>query len=273
MRPVLVALLAVTIALTLPAAAQEKPSAFDNPAVQEVLAMVEAGVSENVMTARIEKIGAFPELDGRELAELKRRGVPDSVLLLMLQMTAPKAAPPTGASDAQQPVAQPDAPIPEGLGLVRVVVERPIRVTYYEVVVAGDLVHSEGRLWEGSSGAGMHLKRPSFVRGKDPILAYESPVDPGKHVVGVGFAVSTVEGDPSDEWSEYAGEHYETRGILATGVDLPGQAPMGNPGAECQVFADQVCEVVATFERTSPSRLGGLPIYSVHYRVEVDDRR
>jgi len=273
MRPVQVALLAVTIALTLPAAAQESPSALDNPAIQEVLAMVEAGVSKDVMTARITKIGAFPELDGRELAELKRRGIPDSVLLLMLQLTAPTAVAPTGSAEGPQAGAEPEAPIPEGLGLVRVVVERPIRVTYYEVVVTGELVHSEGRLWEGSVGAGRHLKRPTFVRGRDPILAYQSPVDPGSHAVGVGFAVSTVEGAPSDEWSEYAGEHYETRGIRATADDLPGGAPVGNPGAECQVFAGQVCEVVATFEKTSPSRLGGLPIYSVHYRVEVNDRR
>jgi hypothetical protein len=199
--------------------------------------------------------------------------VPDSVLLLMLQMTAPSTPAYTTPPGAHQSGAEPTGPIPEGLGLLRVVVKRPIRVTFLEVVVGGEAVHTEGKLWEGSVGAGKHLKRPVFVRGTDQIVAYQSPVDPGSHSVAVGFAVSTVEEDPSDEFGEYAGEHYQTRGIRGTGAPLAGQAPMGNPGVECQVFEGQVCEVVATFEKTSPSRLGGLPIYSVHYLVEVTNRR
>jgi hypothetical protein len=266
-------MIAAMIAIAPYAGAEDDSSAFDHPAVRDVLAMVEADVAENVMTARVVKLGSFPELDGRELAELKRRGVPDSVLLLMLQMTTPSRTTPYAPSGGQQAGLEPDAPVPEGLGLLRVVVKRPIRVTFLEVAVGGEAVHTEGNLWEGSVGAGQHLKRPVFVRGTEQIVAYQSPVDPGSHNVAVGFAVSTVEEDPSDEFGEYAGEHYQTRGIRATGAPLAGQAPMGNPGVECQVFEGQVCEVVATFEKTSPSRLGGLPIYSVHYLVEVTSRR
>jgi hypothetical protein len=269
MRPVQVVLLAVALALASPTAAQEKSSALDHPAIKDVLAMVEAALSEGVMSARVEKIDAFPELDGRELAVLKRKGVPDAVLLMMLEKAVPGGRAPATAPAAPAPDVEPPVKVPEDAGLIRVLVERPFKVTYYEVVVDGQAVHTEGRLWEGSVDAGGHLMRPRAVRGKGSILAYESPVAPGSYPAGVGFAVSVIEGDPSDEWSEYAGEHYVTRGIRATGDSLPGQAPVGNPGAVCEVRVGQVCEVVASFGKSSPSTLGGLPVYSVRYRVDV----
>jgi hypothetical protein len=80
-----------------------------------------------------------------------------------------------------------------------------------------------------------------------------------------------VESDPADEWGEYAGEHYVTRGVRAAGEKIQGQHEGGNPGVVCDVTAGQTCEVTATFDRTRPTRLGGLPIYSVRYRTRVSE--
>jgi len=265
-------LVVLFMALPLLVGAQdETPPSFDNPAIQDVLAMVEANLAPDVMIARVNKIGVFPELDGRDLAELKRQGVPDKVLLRMIELSVPEEVP-TPAKPGLEPE-QPVVPLPEGAAELRVVVKRPFRVTYYEVVVGEDVVHTEGKIWEGSVEGGRHLKRPVGIRGKNQVTAYSTPVDPGKYPIRVGFAVSTVKGDPADEWGEYAGEEYVTRGIRAIGEALPGEAPSGNTGTECQAREGQVCEVTVTFTRTSPTRLGGLQVYSVRYQTEISERR
>lgn len=256
----------VFMALPLLLGAQEEtPPSFDNPAIQDVLAMVDADLSEGLILARVDKIGAFPELTGPDLAALKRYGVPEPVLLRMIELGVPGDTP-AAVEPAPEPLV---AALPEEAAQIKVIVERPFRVTYYEVVVDDELVHTEGRIWEGSVEGGRHLKRPVAVRGKGPVTAYSSPVDPGSYSVVVGFAVSSVQGDPADEWGEYAGEEYVTRGIRATDDVLPGGKPSGNPGARCELNAGEICEVTATFASTSPSALGGLPRYSVQYRTEV----
>jgi hypothetical protein len=241
--------------------------ALHNPAVQEVLVMADAGLEQSVIFARVEAIGAFPELDGHDLAELKRRGVSDAILLRIIELGTPDGRP-----------SQNETPIPEQTlagddsGSIRVYVERPFRITYYEVTLDGKLVHTIGEIHEGSASAGRKLKRPVAISQSERFVAFEGTMAPGTTTVSVGYAVSMVESDPADEWGEYAAEHYLTRGIRATGVALPGQDERGNPGATCVLEAAQVCEVTAYFDRTTPARLGGFPVYSVRYEVRAIDR-
>jgi len=265
-------LAALLVAIPLWAAAQEEePPPFENQALLDIVAMAEANVAVDVMLARVDQIGEFPVLDGRDLAELKRRGVSDKVLLRMIELSTPEeAATPTRENvEPEEPV----VPLPEGAAEIEVKVRRPFPVTYFEVAVDSRLVHTEGWIWQGSAEGEHHLKRPFPTRGPDPVTAFSSPVDPGSYAVKVGFAVSQVKGDPGTEWGEWAGEEYVTRGMRAIGEPLPGEAPSGNVGAECSVRAGQVCRVMVTFARTSPTSLGGMPIYSVRYRSEVDERR
>jgi hypothetical protein len=269
MRCRLIAAAAVVLVAAI-AAPDEGLSSLEHPGVKDVLAMAEAGASEKVMAARVEQMEGFPPLDGHELAELKRRGVPDAVLLMMIERTAPQKPTNEGSSSKAEPDGQ---PVPSGTGLLRVSVDRPFPVTFCEVVVNGELVHQEGKLWFGAVGAGGSLPRPRTVRGSGRFMAYASPMPPGRHTISVGFAVSTVEEDRGASWAEHAGEQYLTRGIRSTGESLAGQAPLGNPGAECDLVEGNVCDVVATFERSSPSTLGGLPVYSIRYDVEVTTHR
>jgi len=251
------------------AAAQEGQPALEHPAIEEVLAMADADASPELITARVEQIEEFPVLDGRQLAELKRRGVPDAALLVMLARATPAVRSPTTAPTGAQPRAAASIIVPEGAGLVRVTVERPFPVTFLEVVLDGGVVHSEGRLWEGAVDPGGMLPRPFELRGPEPLVAYASPVVPGRHELAIGFAVTVVDQDRGAQWGGQVGEHYTSRGTRATGEALSGEAPAGNPPAVCELAAGEVCEVVATLQRSSPSVLGSGPYYSVWYRVQT----
>jgi len=242
-------------------------SDLEDSRVQEVLLMTEAGMSEQVILARVEQIGAFPILEAIELAELKKRGVSDRVLMYMIEHGQVKAS---GEPAATAPVAQDPPPAVEDAEAgIRVVVVRSFRVTYIEVALGGEIVQHSGRLWEGKSDPGVMLKRPRILRGDEVFTAYEAAVQPGTHEVAVGFAFSAVEGDPRDEWAEFEGEWYVTRGVRAGSERFEKQNDEDNPGATCSVEAGQICEVTATFHKKAPTPLGGLPDYSVTYEVRT----
>jgi hypothetical protein len=236
----------------------------DNPSIQALLTMIEEGAEEEEILDRAEEIGTFPQLDGHDLAELKRRGMSDAVLLkiIELSMAAPTPKPPRETPAASDMT-------PADRGMIRVTLEYPFPITFYEVVLDKRVVHAEGKLWEGSVGPGLTLDPPEVVGHQTPKVVLETPVAPGRHTTLVGFAVSEVRADPSETWGEPSGEHYETRGILATDGSLAGQAPAGNPGGVCVVEAGHLCEVYVTPQRTSSSVLGGASVYSVRYRVRV----
>jgi len=236
-------------------------SALDDPAVAQVMAMAEAGMSDQVVLAKARQIGAFPVLSGSDLAKLKDLGVSDQVLVFMIDHPRGSAPPaPT------EPAATEDTE-----GGVRVIIERGTNITYYEVAIDGEIVQHAGKLWEGKSDAGVMLRRPRVLRGDRIFTAYEASLEPGTHEIAVGFALSTVESDPNDEWGEYAGESYLTRGIRAVGKPLPNEKDGDNPGAACTVAAGRICEVTAHLEGRKPTALGGLPEYSVSYDVRIVD--
>lgn len=265
-------LLTVTIGLALPIDLAARTDALDDPATTTVLEMVAAKQTDEEILEHIDELAPFPEFSGQDLAELKRRGVSDRILLHMLQLTDDGAqarpASPASSRESTSTLASPDAG-----GVVRVVIDCPFAVSFVEVALDGKVMNARGKLWQDSVGAGEHLDTPPDVIDQEPAVLLESPVSPGRHTAAVGFAVTEVRRDPSEAWGQEPGEHYETRGIRATPSFLPGQAPGGNPGAECTVKAGQLCEIVVTPQHTTSALLRGASVYNVRYQVSVVDGR
>jgi hypothetical protein len=264
--------LIVTIAVAIPFDLAARTDALEDPATTTVLEMITAGLTDEEILDQIDELAPFPEFNGHDLAELKRRGVSDPVLLRMLELTG------DGAATRQTSVATPRESSAELTaeavgGLIRVLVDCEFDVNYLEVALDGEIMSTRGELWKGSVGAGEHLDPPPDVAEEELALLFESPVAPGRHNATVGFAVTEVREDPSEVWGQEAGEYYETRGIRATSAVLPGQAPSGNAGVVCNIEAGQLCEVVATPQHTSSTLLRGASVYNVRYSVSVADRR
>lgn len=69
-----------------PLAASDDPEkSLHHSAIQEVLAMAEAGVDEEVILLRLEAIPEVPELNGQAIAALKKKGLSRSVLLRLVE--------------------------------------------------------------------------------------------------------------------------------------------------------------------------------------------
>jgi hypothetical protein len=242
---------------------------LQDAAVQQIITMARAGLSERVILAKAEQIAAFPVLSGDDLARLKEIGVTDQVLVFMIEhaQPTPMASPAAPASPETAASASERAPTSG----IRVVIDSDTRITYREIAIDDEVVHQSGKVWDGRSDPGVMLRRPPVLTG-DPIsTAYEVEVEPGIYDVSAGFAFSTVEGDPRDEWGEYEGEWYVTRGIRATGPPLPNEKDGANPGAVCEIAEGQICVVTARFEGQRPTPLGGLPDYSISYVVSIED--
>jgi hypothetical protein len=272
MRSLTLVLLMVTVAVAIPLDLAARTDPLEHPATTKVLEMITAGQTDEEILDQIDELAPFPEFNGHDLAELKRRGVSDRVLLRMLEMTGNGAAArPTSVTTPRE--TSPElAPEARG-GLIRVLVDCPFDVNYLEVALNGEIQSTRGELWKGSVGTGEHLDPPPDVADQELAVLFESPVAPGRHIAAVGFAVTEVRQDPSEVWGQEAGEHYETRGIRAIPSVLPGQAPIGNVVALCDIWAGQLCEVVATRQYTSSTLLRGASVYNVRYRVSVVDRR
>ncbi|MCP4902763.1 MAG: hypothetical protein GY906_37860 [bacterium] len=259
----------------------ETPAALEHPAVQEVLVMVDAGLSERVIFERVSNIGEFPDLNADTLAALAKRGVTEAILVRMIELEAePAALEPLVALPAASPVAEPIATaapsvvskvgLAPGQAGIKVVVERAFKITFLEVEVNGGNAGTEGKLWEGEGMMGERLRRPRWVKTEMPFIAFEGPVAPGTNSVGVGFAISQViMDDPDDEWGEYSHERYVSRGLRSSGVKIGEGKERDTEPVTCQVSAGEICEVTATLEKRSPTKLGGIPTLSVSYEVRV----
>ena len=131
-----------------------------------------------------------------------------------------------------------------------------------------------GRLWDGISDPGQKLRRPSFLgtRKETEIDALDIFAAPGQHEISVGFAVTWVDDDSDhlDDFGNFSQEFYVNRGVRAIKTDEhPGE--WGQPASVvCNVEAGQTCSVVATIEKRPPTKMGGLPIYSVSYEMTVE---
>ena len=250
--------------LALTASSAGSPTALDDPAIEEVLVMSEAGVSREVILARVARLDRVPVLSGEDLAALKQRGVDDAVLLELVRRGGePLAVPEVPTStDASRPAT--------GAARIRVVTQPDFPVTYFEVAVGRDVVASEGILLRGESDPGGILKRPKQMRFSSPHVLYEADVAPGAHDVRVGFAVTTIAEDPDDEWSEYSQQRYINSGVaLDEPYDQSGSWSTAG-AANCEVAEGQVCEVVVLATGTKGGRLGGRLLYKLNYEVRVE---
>ncbi len=256
-----------------PAHAAEQKSALDDNRVVEVLAMVDGGLSLEIIWAKVHDIGSFPELSGTDLVTLKEHGVPDRVLVRMIELEQ-SAAPVPAVPAAVPPVVAPIPEIPGDTGAIRVVIERPFMITYYEVAIDGEMLAHRGKLWEGISEPGHVLKRPSKIgKRKDTMItALETDVTPGSHEIAVGFASTWVEDDSDHNgYGKFNQEFYVNRGVRAVAADDDHEGEWGTKTAiACDVPAGQTCVVTAKLEKHAPTGLGGIPIYSVSYRTSID---
>ncbi len=279
----LAALAAFLLTAAAPSFAGDDPSALSDPRVAQVMAMAEGGLSHDLVLAKVEDIGAFPELSGPDLVALKQAGVPEDILIRMIELEkAPAPAPAGGPLPAAAPApaahTTPPAPQPgepsvdaEQPAHLKVVIERPFRITYYEVAVDGEVLAHRGKLWEGRSEMGQRLKRPSRIgKRQDTVIeALDTDIEPGTHQIAVGFAVTWVEddADQNDDWGETAHEFYVNRGVRAVDDGHPGEWGPQHP-IECTVAAGETCTVIATVEKRAPTKFGGIPVFSVSYRLE-----
>ena len=254
--------------------ATEPSSALEDSRVVEVLAMVDGGLSLEIIWAKIRDIGSFPELSGTDLVYLKEHGVPDRALVRMIELEQSAAPAPPAVPAVVPPVVAPVPQIPGDTGAIRIVIERPFMITYYEVAVDGEMLAHHGKLWEGMSEPGHILQRPSRIgKRKDTMItALETDITPGLHEVAVGFAVTWVEDDSDhNEFGKYNQEFYVNRGVRAVAADDDHEGEWGTKTAiACDVTAGQTCVVTATLEKHAPTGLGGIPIYSVSYKTTVD---
>jgi len=270
------AVAALLLAFAFPAHAGDQTAALEDSRVVEVLAMVEGGLSFEIIWAKVHDIGSFPELSGTDLVYLKDHGVPDKVLIRMIEFEQASVPAPdvTVPPVVVPPVAAPVPEVPGDTGAIQVVIERPFMITYYEVAVDGEMLAHRGKLWEGMGEPGHILQRPSKVgKRKDTVItALDTDLTPGLHEVAVGFAVTWVEDDAdNNEYGKYNQEFYVNRGVRAVAADDDHEGEWGTKTAiACDVQAGKTCVVTATLEKRAPTGLGGLPIYSVQYATEVE---
>lgn len=264
--------LVASIAISMPTGVVALSSALEDPNTAAVLEMIAEAQSEEEILERIDDLAPFPAFDGHDLAELKRRGVSDRVLLRMLELTSSRGAPqPAALTTPRGPT--PASTVPAEASLIRVLADFPFDVAYVEFALDGEVKGSRGELWHGSVGAGEHLLPPPDVIVEGTSELFEWTVEPGRYTAAVGFAVTKIRQLSDEVWGQDAGESYDTRGIRATSTFLRGQAPTGNPGVVCSLRAGQLCEIRVTPEYTSSTLLGGASVYSVRYQVSVIDRR
>jgi hypothetical protein len=246
----------VLLVAALATAAQEPPQ-LRHPAVHEVVSMLEAGLGEEVILARVAQLRDLPTLSGDTLAALKTRGASDRMLLVLVDGGDAARAPAAAGTDAW----------------LRVVVAPSFPVTQLGVSVDGQTVATRGVLPQGESEPGRILRQPRQIPLDEPLVVWEGEAAAGAHLVQLGFGVARVEVDPDDIWLEYSRQTYAASGVL-----LPGQPPRDGwqtgQAAVCTLAVGQVCEVVARLDKRSPTRFGGLPAYFVSYAVSpLEPRR
>ncbi|HHN74982.1 MAG TPA: hypothetical protein ENK10_07105 [Acidobacteria bacterium] len=255
----------------------EGGAALDHPSIREVLAMARAGVHDAVIRERIAQI-EIPELSGQDLAALKKEGLSDDVLITLVRRASRHPTPETPApapapreipppASATPPPAESGEPFPEGMGRLVVEFRAPFPVTSLEVVVDGKRVASRGEVIEGQSEPAQFLERPARLSLKKGEVVYDELIPAGRHEILAGFAVTAVESDPEDEWSEYSRERYVSRGVRAERRTTPLSAWGVNPGVSCEIAQGETCRVVVELQRRRSRRTGGGTAYGLRYQL------
>ncbi|MDQ7087047.1 MAG: hypothetical protein Q9Q13_03945 [Acidobacteriota bacterium] len=151
----------------------------------------------------------------------------------------------------------------------RLVVEfrSPFPVSFLEVVVDGKSVATRGEMLEGASDPGQFLARPARLSIKKGEVIYEELLPAGSHEILAGFAVTSVESNPDDEWSEYSRERYTSRGVRAERRTTPLPAWGANPGATCEIVEGETCRVIVELQRRRSRHRGGGSAYGLKYRL------
>lgn len=257
-------------------------TALEHPAIREILAMTEAGVGEAVILARIDQIDSWPELTGEEIAALKKKNVGDRVLLRLVEragadsepepepQSEPAAAPvPAPVSPSAEPAEAVEATAAESPPRLRVELATDFPIHWVEVRVDGRRVAELGELLSGESDPAGILSPPARLRFRDSRVVYEGDVKPGERRVEVSYAVTEVEADPDDEWSEYSRQSYSSAGVWASEKRPEGRWTAAK-SAKCVARAEQTCHVIAKTSRKAKTRFGGEPVYGLSYRVSPE---
>ena len=217
---------------------------LEHPSILEVLAMVDAGVGEDVVVARVERLTGVPVLAGADIAALKKRGVPDSVLLALVERSQPgsvNGAPSTSSS---------------GGASIRVQAESGFPVSYWEVVVNGRTVAEDGEVRPPIVEDAAELPARLALRG--PETLFEGDVAPGRHLVYAGFAVTR------------GTSRQVTTRVRAGEVDRTLEQ---NRGTVCNVDPGELCIVTVRFRKDGSGWLpGGPAVYVVSYDALVVER-
>ncbi len=265
--------------LCTPARADEK-SALDHPAIKEILVMVEAGVGDRVIFAKLKSMDSIPVLSGAEIAQLKEKGFGDALLESLVLMGGSNSVPVAGKKAGSMPAAAaaatsarlsvatpgPEA-LPEGAAKIRVLLNSSFRISYYEVIFDGRKVAERGAILEGRSGPGEVLARADFFRLKKDELVFEQIVPAGRHELLVGYALSEVDGNPEDPFNEYSREKYVSRGVRAEEKAATSGAWGVNHAAVCEPAAGETCTITATFKKLRSRIFGGVSVPAVKYKV------
>ena len=286
-RAALWILLVAGLMAPLTAAIAIADTALEHPAVREILAMTEAGVGEAVILARIDQIDSWPELTGEEIAALKKKNVGDRVLLRLVERAgvdsepepepqfepaaAPVPAPVSPSAEPAEAVEAVEATAAESPPRLRVELATDFPIHWVEVWVDGRRVAELGELLSGESDPAGILSPPARLRFRDSRVVYEGDVEQGERRVEVSYAVTEVEADPDDEWSEYSRQSYSSAGVWASGKRPEGRWTAAK-SAKCVARAEQTCHVIAKTSRKAKTRFGGEPVYGLSYRVSVESQ-
>jgi hypothetical protein len=113
-------------------AQEEAPRAATTLTLDDVLKLVHAGVSEEIIIARIKRFNKPFDLNSDEILELKKSGVSDPIIKCLLDPATPYAPPPPPAIDSKAPAVPPPPPkdpltlkVPPEAGIYRLVKATP----------------------------------------------------------------------------------------------------------------------------------------------------
>jgi hypothetical protein len=252
---------------------RDRDDPLGHPSIEGILLMTREGVATDVIVEHVRHLADVPVLDARAIAKLTKRGVPDAVLLALVQeqvarssraaavAPAPAAAPaPAPAAKAEAQEARPSRktkPVEPvagstGLGRIRVVAKSSLPVTYLEVLLDGNAVARKGEIPRGETKSGWMLPPPPELHVKGNTIVHESKVPVG----GTRSARCSRSRGSCDRWDPWSGQRttYETR--TAGPADESGEVPA------CEIAEGRTCTVRARFQKRGN-------VYAVSYDSEV----
>lgn len=284
-----------------PLSASDDPeTVVDHSAIQEVLAMAEAGVDEEVILLRLEAIPEVPELNGQAIAALKKKGLSRSVLLRLVERSQElersheplpaQPAPTVADEEAQRPapavvIRETQRPVPavaqvedqrpaadeedqESAPRIRIEVQAKFPIHYAEVLIGDRRVATQGELLDGESEPGFFLPRPRNLLRRGSATLFDGAVAPGTYRVAVGVARTEVLSDPNDEWSEYSRQSYATS-IVPAAVNEPEGLSDNDSRPVCDISPGEVCIVTARVIRSRAAPADSAGGYAVEFGTRI----